>query len=248
MTGRTAGVQSITRAFRLLEAMAEARGELSVSEMAEATGLPLPTTHRIVRTLQDLGQVHQLANRRYTLGPKLVGLGDRASRVLGLRAGEGLTALAEAVGETANLAVLDGDRAAYTAQAPSRHSMRTFTEIGRRVPVHSTGVGKALLAQIPDATVRRILAGTGTARMTEHTITGIGPLLVDLALIRARGYAVDDQEHEAGVFCVAVPVPGAPSPTALSVSGPTTRFGRERAGDAAVLLQAAAARMTGQFA
>lgn len=248
MTGRAGGVQSITRAFRLLEAMAAARGELSVSEMAEATGLPLPTTHRIIRTLRDLGQVHQLANRRYTLGPRLVGLGDRASRVLGLRAAEGLAGVAGAVGETANLAVLDGDRAAYTAQAPSRHSMRTFTEIGRRVPVHSTGVGKAVLAQIPDDAVRRILAGTGTPRMTEHTITGVEPLLADLARIRERGHAVDDQEHELGVFCVAVPVPGAPTPTALSVSGPTTRFGRDRAGDAAALLRAAAARMTGQFA
>lgn len=245
----TSGVQSVARAFALLEVMAEACGELSVSELAAATGLPLPTIHRLVRTLQELGQVHQLTNRRYTLGPRLVGLGERASRMLGLRAAEGLKALAEAVGETANLAVLDSDRAVYTAQAPSpRHAMRMFSEIGRRVPLHSTGVGKALLVQLPAETVRRLLGSAGTPRLTAHTMTGIEPLLAELAAARARGHAVDDSEHELGVFCVAVPVPGAPSPTALSVSGPTTRFSRDRAGEAAALLQAAAARMTGQFA
>lgn len=243
----TAGVQSIARAFQVLGVMADADGELTISELAEASGLPLPTIHRIVRTMLDLGYAHQLTNRRYTLGPRLIGLGDRASRVLGVRAGADLRSLAEEIGETANMAVLDGERAVYTAQVPSRHSMRMFTEVGRRVHLHSTGVGKALLAQLDDDEVRRLLRSAGTPVMTGRTIVDTDLLLAELAGIRRAGRAVDDEEQELGVFCVAVPVPGAPVPTAVSVSGPVQRFTHDRAAEADTLLRRAAERIGGLF-
>ncbi|MEU4376816.1 helix-turn-helix domain-containing protein [Pseudonocardia alni] len=85
--GPGGGVQSVVRAFRILDVLAEADGELSISELAVAVDLPQPTIHRIVATLRELGHAHQVTNRRYTLGPRLIGLGDRASRVLGVRAG-----------------------------------------------------------------------------------------------------------------------------------------------------------------
>lgn len=245
--GGTAGVQSIARAFGVLGVMADADGELTISELAEAAGLPLPTIHRIVRTLLDLGYAHQLTNRRYTLGPRLIGLGDRASRVLGVRAGADLRSLAEEIGETANMAVLDGERAVYTAQVPSRHSMRTFTEVGRRVHLHSTGVGKALLARLDDDEVRRLLHTAGMPAMTGRTLVDVDVLLAELAGIRRTGRAVDDEEQELGVFCVAVPVPDAPVPTAVSVSGPVQRFAHDRVPEAETLLRRAADRMAGLF-
>ncbi|ANY08565.1 IclR family transcriptional regulator [Pseudonocardia sp. HH130630-07] len=241
------GVQSIARAFQVLGVMADAGTELTVSELADASGLPLPTIHRIVRTMRDLGYAHQLANRRYTLGPRLIGLGDRASRVLGVRAGEDLRALAGQVGETANLAVLDGERAVYTAQVPSPHSMRMFTEVGRRVHLHSTGVGKALLAQLDDDAAARILRSAGTPAMTGRTVVDPAALLAELAGIRRAGRAIDDEEQELGVFCVAAPVPGAPVPTAVSVSGPVQRSSHDRVAETAALLGAAAERMAGFF-
>jgi IclR family acetate operon transcriptional repressor len=218
------GVQSVARAFYLLELITAAGGELAISELADRSGLPLPTIHRIVRTLITSGYVIQQPSRRYALGPRLIGLGETASRMFGARARPWLTDLVEAVGETANMAILDGDKAVYIAQVPSRHSMRMFTEVGRRVDLHCTGVGKALLAQLPAATALEILRQAGMPARTEHSITDPGELMEALARARECGYVIDDGEQEIGVRCVAVPVTGAPSPTAISVSGPETRL------------------------
>ncbi|MEU8494578.1 MAG: IclR family transcriptional regulator [Actinomycetota bacterium] len=246
--GPGGGVQSVVRAFRILDVLAEADGELSISELAVAVDLPQPTIHRIVATLRELGHAHQVTNRRYTLGPRLIGLGDRASRVLGVRAGDDLRAVAERFGETANMAVLDGERAVYTAQVPGPHSMRTFTEVGRRVPLHSTGVGKALLAQLPAPAARRLLDSTGLPAATGHTVVDPDRLLEELDRIRRAGFAVDAEEQEVGVFCVAVPLAGVSSPAALSVSGPIHRFGHDRVAEAAALLRAAAEGIGGTLA
>jgi IclR family acetate operon transcriptional repressor len=219
------GVQSIARAFRLLELINEAGGELPISELSERAALPPPTTHRIIRTLIASGYVIQQRSRRYALGPRLIGLGDTASQVLGGWARPRLAELADTAGETANMAVLDGDKAVYIAQSPSKHSMRIFTEVGRRVDLHSTGVGKALLAQLPAERVRELIGQSGLPPRTKHTITDLDALLASLAEARERGYVIDDGEQELGVRCMAVPVPNAPSLTTISISGPEARLG-----------------------
>jgi IclR family acetate operon transcriptional repressor len=224
---RTGGVQSLDRAFELLELMAAAGGEVALSQLAAASGLPVPTIHRIVRTLVSSGYVLQLPSRRYALGPRLIGLGESASRTVEGWATPHLLALAEATGETANLAMLDGEMVVYVAQAPSpRHTVRMFTEVGRRVYAHCTGVGKALLAQLPADEVRRIVTAAGMPARTDHSITDVGSLLAELERVRSQGYAVDDGEQELGVRCVAVAVPGSPT-SALSVSGPASRVTHE---------------------
>src|SRR5471030_3156075 len=107
--------------------------------------------------------------------------------------------------------------------------MRMFTEVGRRVLPHCTGVGKALLSALSDDQVRAILARTGMPAQTEHTITSPDALVAELALVRERGYAIDDAEQEPGVRCVAVPVPSRlPGNAAISVSGPSSRVTTER--------------------
>lgn len=244
---RSGGVQSLDRAFGLLELMAAAGGDVALSELAAASGLPLPTIHRLVRTLVASGYVRQLPSRRYALGPRLIGLGDAASRMLGSWARPQLAALVDEVGETANMAMLDGDAVVYVAQVPSRHAMRMFTEVGRRVPAHCTGVGKALLARLPTAQVRALLARTGMAPQTEHTITEPDRLVRELDRVRRQGYAVDDAEQELGVRCVAVAVPGGPSTTALSVSGPAARVTWQAVARIAPVLQRAAAALAGDL-
>jgi IclR family transcriptional regulator, acetate operon repressor len=217
------GVQSLERAFDLLERMADAGGEVGLSELSASSGLPLPTIHRLMRTLVSCGCVRQQPNRRYALGPRLIRLGESASRLLGTWARPYLAELVEATGETANMALLDGDEAVYVAQVPSRHSMRMFTEVGRRVLPHSTGVGKALLAQLTADQVRALLARTGMPAATEHTITDPALFVAELARVRERGYAVDDNEQELGVRCLAVAVPDSPTAAAISISGPAGR-------------------------
>ena len=223
------GVRSVERAFHLLRVLGERGGEAGLSELPEASGLALPTIHRLIRTLVSLGYVRQLPSRRYALGPGLVWLGDRAGRLLATWARPALESLEHSVQETANLAILDGDRVAYVAQVPSRHQMRMFTEVGRRVLPHSAAVGKAIFAQLPDEKVLEIVRRTGMPGYTDTTLVTEAALLADVAETRARGYAIDDGEQEVGVRCFAVAVPGAFTPTAVSISGPSARVKLESA-------------------
>ena len=218
------GVQSIARAFELLEAMADAGGIAGLSQLATHSGLPLPTIHRLIRTLVDLGYVRQEPSREYALGPRLVRLGDGASRLLGTWATPRLVDLVESIGESANLAMLDGDQVVYAAQAPGRHSMRMFTEVGRRAGAHCTAVGKAMLSRMPENEVLEIIRSSGMSRYTDHTITSEDDFLREMREIARAGYAIDDGEQELGVRCVAVALPGDPVRAAISVSGPSTRM------------------------
>ncbi|GAA2998629.1 hypothetical protein GCM10020229_08790 [Kitasatospora albolonga] len=158
------------------------------------------------------------------LGPRLIRLGETSGRLLGSWARPYLAELMEATGETANLAVLEGGEVVYVGQVQSRRSMRMFTEVGRRVQPHCTGVGKALLAQLDEPEARAVLGTQPLQSHTPYTVTDPDELFAQLAHARASGYVVDDQEQEIGVRCIAVAVPGAPTPTALSVSGPEARI------------------------
>ncbi|GAB3800485.1 allantoin degradation transcriptional regulator AllR [Humibacter antri] len=242
-----ARVQSVERVFELLELITDAGGEVTLSELAASTDLPLPTIHRLLRTLVSLGYARQVPNRRYALGPRLIRLGEGANRILGSLARPQLASLVNDLGESANMAVLDGDMVVYIAQVPSRHSMRMFTEVGRRAHAHDTGVGKAMLAQLPEDTVRGIVSRVGMPTPTEHSIGDVDALLTELAAIRDRGYSIDDEEQELGVRCYAITVPGAPSPTAISVSGPLARVDEGFGERAVPLLKAAASQIASEM-
>lgn len=218
-----AGVQSLERAFLLLTEMADAGGVVGVSDLAQRTGLALPTIHRLLRTLVELGYVRQEPDRRYGLGSGLLRLGEVASRRVGAWARPHLTEVAHELGESANLAILDGDEIVYIAQAPSRNSMRMFTEVGRRVLPHCTAVGKAILSHFTDPKIREIIARTGLPSVTSNTISDMEKFMAEISEIRQNGFAIDNGERELGVRCVAVPIPKAPMPAALSISGPETR-------------------------
>lgn len=239
------GVQSVQRAFDLLEIVVAGGGEMAIGEISTASGLPLPTIHRLLRTLVERGYMRQLPSRRYALGFRLIPLGVAANAMVGDAAHSVLRSLVDELGETANLAVLSGDHAEYVAQVPSRHTMRMFTEVGRRVELHCTGVGKALLAQLDQAQVAGIIDRVGLPAYTEHTITTEAALWDSLEAIRVLGYALDEQEQEPGVRCVAVPIAaGASSWMAVSVSGPLTRMSDEVVSRAVPLLREAAARIS----
>jgi IclR family acetate operon transcriptional repressor len=234
------GVQSLERAFELLETMADAGGVIGLSRLAQESGLALPTIHRLIRTLVDLGYVRQEPSRQYSLGPRLIRLGDSASHLLGTWSRPYLSRLVDTLGESANLAMLDGDRVVYVAQAQSRQSMRMFTEVGRRVYPHCTAVGKALLAHLPPGDVHALLKRTGMPAQTEHTITEPARFAEEIDRVRAQGYAMDDGEQEIGVRCVAVPVLGTSNRLAISVSGPAPRMTPDVVERAVPLLRQAA--------
>jgi IclR family transcriptional regulator, acetate operon repressor len=223
---RLAGsVQSVDRALSLLEALALAGSPVGVGELAERTGLPQGTTHRLLQGLHRRGYVRRDAARKYSVGTAALRLGDAAQRSLARSAQPLLARLVEASGETANLAVLEGDDVVYLAQVPSPQTLRMFAEVGRHVPPHSTAVGKVLLAAMPRERAVAVLRRTGLPRRTEATITDLDDLGRVLDIVQVDGWAVDDEEQEAGVRCVAVPVfSGEQVVAAVSLSGPADRF------------------------
>ncbi|MFF5211864.1 IclR family transcriptional regulator [Streptosporangium sp. NPDC000396] len=219
------GVQSVDRTLDVLEALAEQGGEAGLSEIAVRTGLPYGTIHRLLRTLLARGYVRQESDRRYALGGALVRLGGVAERMVGAWAQPYLAKMVELSGETANLAVLEGDFVVYVAQVPSPRRLRMFAEVGRRVLPHSTAVGKVLMADRADSEVTSLIGRTGMPRRTSNTITDLPAMLAELERVRERGYAMDLGEEELGVHCLAVGVhDGARTVAAMSVSGPAERI------------------------
>ncbi|MEO3788841.1 IclR family transcriptional regulator [Nonomuraea sp. B10E15] len=218
-------VQSVERALDVLEALAEHGGEAGLSEIAARTGLPYGTIHRLLQTLLARGYVRQESDRRYALGGGLVRLGGIAESMVGVWAQPYLGKMVELSGETANLAVLEGDFIVYVAQAPSPRRLRMFAEVGRRVLPHSTAVGKVLLAGRPASEAVAVFERTGMPRRTPNTITELTAMLAELEQVRSCGYAMDLGEEELGVHCLAVPVwDGDRVVAAMSVSGPAERI------------------------
>jgi IclR family acetate operon transcriptional repressor len=222
-------VQSVARALALLEAVG-AREEVALSVLAREAGLRPSTAHRLLATLIDCGYVVQDARSgRYRLSHKVVELaGVPELRVARLRAvaQPHLEAIRDRSDETTNLVVLEGHTVAYVGQAESARAVRMFTELGRRVVAHATGGGKALLAFQPEQVRAALLAAAPYARLTQHTITTRAALRKELAAVRARGYAVEREEHAVDVGCVGVPVLDADGHAiaAISVSAPLARL------------------------
>jgi IclR family acetate operon transcriptional repressor len=239
-TANVQAVQSVNRALDLLQHVAEAGGTLGLSQLATVSGLPLSTVHRITRSLVAGGYLRQESNRQYSLGLRLVPLGDAASRTLGSWTSTQLERLVTVTGETANAATLDGDSVLFVAQVPSRFSMRTSTEVGRRVLPHCSGVGKALLSMLAPEEARAVLGRVGTPALTANTLSSPDAVMAELQRVRELGYAIDDEEEESGARCVAVPVWGTPVRLAISVSGPSSRVTHEKVPSLAAELRLAA--------
>ncbi len=227
------GVQSIRRVMALIETMAGEGPECSLGDLAQRLNLHVSSVHRLLTTLMSLGYVEQNPqDSRYRLGLKMVELGAMVLGQIELRreAGPYLKTLSEKTGETANLIVLEQGEVVYIEKAESPASLRFFNRIGKRAPSHCTGGGKALLANLPPAQVQEIIAEKGMPRLTSQTIADEKVLWKELARIKEAGYALDNEECEEGVRCVASPVfnhMGVPV-AALSISGPTFRFSPPR--------------------
>ena len=226
---RRDSVQSLDRALDVLEALAEG-GELGVTELANRTGLVPSTVHRLLATLAKRGYVAQSADSgRYRIGLKVPEIaGGIEQRLAHLRevSRPHLVRISEATGETVNLVILDGDRVVYVDQVEGTRRVRMFTTVGTAALAHTTGAGKAIMAYGPAGALTALYGGREPlARLTPSTLVTIAALEEDFARIRARGYAIDAEEHEPGVGCVATPVfdrTGRPV-AAISVSGPSTR-------------------------
>lgn len=222
-------VQSVERALNILEAFSHETPELGLVEIGKKVGLSKGTTYRLVYTLQSRGFIVQdPITGKYRLGPKAFEVGSVALSQMELRriARPFLEELRNITGETVHLVIQDKGEVLYLDKIDSPRAIRIRSFIGQRLPMHSTGVGKALLAELPDSEVMYICKMKGMPRQTPKTITTPEQLYKDLALTRARGYALDDEENEEGLRCIAVPIRDytGKAIASISISGPTTRI------------------------
>ena len=246
-TQRRDRVQSLDRALDVLEALGEA-GDLGVSEVAARTGLVVSTAHRLLAGLADRGQA--ASHGRYALGFKVLelagGIQARTAALVTL-ARPHLEGIRQATSETTNLVILDRDRVVYVDQVPGLHNVRMFTQVGSSALAHSTASGKAILARTSAETVSKLYPREREPlqRLTPRTQTTLASLRSDFARIRRRGYAIDNEEHEDGVSCVAAPVlGGGVAFAAISISAPTTRIVHADTGELGRLLRQHAAELS----
>ena len=202
--GERHNIQSVDRALYLLEMIAEAGGEASLTDLSNRTGLNISTCHHLLATLIQRGFAAKVSGRRlYALGPRILYLGHTCLQVdLPRRAERYLEGINEATGETVHLAALQGDSVVTVAVREARHAVRVNTgRLGRVEAPHATSVGKAIMAWLPEDEIRRIVNG-GMKRFTDNTITELPVLVESLRIVRRNGYAIDREEFLPGVICV----------------------------------------------
>jgi len=206
-------VQSVERAFSLLEALAEAGSDgMTLSDLGRTLGVSKSTAYAILQTMLAGGFVADSGSgmaRRYRLGMALARLGDVVVSQIALRdvAMPVLRSLTDATDLTSRVAVLDEQYAVVIGRVDAHQgTVRFAAHLGKREHLHCSAVGKAMLASLPDATVREIAAVAGLPGKTAHTITDAAALVHELGTVRRRGYAVDDEEDAEGVFCVGAAV------------------------------------------
>jgi IclR family KDG regulon transcriptional repressor len=222
----------VERALGLLATFSTAEPELSLTELSSRLDLSPSTTYRLLMTLQNAGYVeHHSQSGRYSLGVACLDLGsvfmsqlDLRDRVLPM-----LETLRENCKETIHLAVLDRKKmeVIYLEKLEGLLPIGMMgSRVGGRAPAHCTGLGKCLLAYLPDVEVRDFYLSNGMRSYTDHTITDTDQLLFQLAQIRERGYAIDNVEHEPDVKCLAAPVWNHRQVVvaSVSVSGPEKRI------------------------
>jgi IclR family acetate operon transcriptional repressor len=243
--GRDYTVRAVDRVCSILNLLQESVDGASLVDVGRATDLPKSSAFRYLWTLENHRYVERDARTGvYRLGLGFIGMQSRHLELLRHRAHPLLTQLRDELGETVNLGVLDGDSAVYLDIVESRRGVRLAVTLGVRDPIHSTALGKAIAADLPEAHVAEILARAGMAPLTASTITSPADFFAELARVRRTGYAVDDGENDVDGRCVAVGIPGTRLPAALSVSAPSARLSMQDVERVAAMLKSAAAALT----
>ena len=229
----TVQVQSLTRGLSLLEALARAEGGLTLTDLAQRVQLAPSTAHRLLATLEKMGYVYQGGELgRWYIGLQAFTVGSSflANRDFVAQSHPYMRRLMEQSGETANLGILDGTDAVFIDQVQCREMMRTIVKLGSRVPLHASGVGKAIFAALPDEQIDAILKVKGLPRITANTITSPETMWASIRVIRQRGWSFDDEEHALATRCVAAPIYNEHAEVlgAISLAGPSSRLPDER--------------------
>lgn len=204
----TNGVQVLDRAFDILDILSLEPEGLGITLLAERTALHKSTVHRIVNALAERGYVEKTQSGQYRIGLKMVDISSVYLNQVELKteARPILRELTQRTGITTHLAILDGTSAVYIDKVAVEQYLRLYSQIGRRIPVHCSALGKCLLAGLSAAELDKLLSKYQYDIFTDKTITDENTLREQIAAVHHKGYAIDDREHEEGIRCVAAPV------------------------------------------
>ena len=242
-------IKSLDRAMAVFEHLSERSGQ-SLTSIADELSQSPATIYRILVTLEGRGLVEfDPVEQHWHIGPAAFVIGARFLRRTSLvdRARPIMRRLMEDTGETANLGVVQGDQVLFVSQVETPATIRAFFPPGTLSPLHASGIGKALMAEMAPDRLARMLRSRPLEALTERTLTDPGALARDLEQIRARGYSYDDEEKNMGMRCIASAVfdVHGEAVAGISVSGPTSRMAPEKTEGLARAVTAAAADLTG---
>lgn len=218
-------VRAVDRVCSILNLLQQSVDGVSLNTVAQATELPKSSAFRYLWTLEGHRYVERDPETSlFRLGLGFMGMQSRHLEVLRQRARPWLERLRDEFGETANLGILDGNEVVYIDIVESRRRVRQASTRGSRDPMHSTALGKAIAAHLPEARVHELLKDASMERHTTNTITTVDDYVGELGKVRRVGYAVDDGENDLDGRCVAVPILGTRLPAAISISAPAARL------------------------
>lgn len=225
----TKTIGSVIKAVEVMQELAKSENGLGVTEISNRLNYGVSTTYHLLNTLKQCNIIEQdKKTKKYRIGFELFRISGMAKRqnALANLAQPYLDNLREIIGETSNLVVLDGSNIVYIAQSESTKLLKMFTQLGAKVPFYCTGGGKILLAYQPKNIQDLILSKTTFEKYTKNTLTTAKELEKEFEAIKKRGYAIDNEEREEGVTCIAAPVFDCygEAIASISVSGPTYRL------------------------
>lgn len=225
-------VQAVDRALQILEILKDRPRGIGVTELSEILGVSKSTAHRLLTTLESKDFVRKDNNDKYLLGLALIELGKIVLNRLDIKDlfHPYLEELGKETNETTHLAIYDDIHVVYIDKIESEQTLRMFSNIGKRGPMYCTGIGKAILAFLPDEEIERILDRIDFVKYTHNTIVDRDELLKEFKWIRKHGYAIDDEEHELGIKCAAAPIFDLNGQViaGVSVAGPSIRLADDK--------------------
>lgn len=231
--GKPIGAPSVERALDIFELLASSRVGLTLSDLSQSLGVPKSSVHYLLNTLQSRGYVNRNeTSKRLLLGLKILTLSNAALRGIELRrhAAPHLRRLMEKSGLTVHLAVLEGDEAVLVDKVEPPGVARIATWVGKRMDLHCSAVGKAIMAYLPEEQVDRLAHDRGFTRYNENTLVARRRIVEEIDRIRKRGFAIEDEEGEIGFRCVGCPIFDREGriTAAVSVAGTTSQITSEK--------------------
>lgn len=235
-------VKSLFKALKIMECFTVERPELGITEISEQLGLYKSNVHNIVDTFAKAGYLEQNPdNEKYRLGVKILELSNVISSNMNIRRAmlPYMQELADYTNETVYLGMPSDNEVIYLDASSPKNKLSTRSMLGVKAPLYCTGIGKAMLAFMPESAAAAVCA-KGLRRHTDQTITEPQALMDELTAIRLRGYSIDNMEHEYGIKCVGMPLMNQKRQViaGISVSGPSLRFDDDTIRDYALKMQA----------